>query len=95
MDGRDELSIYLDAEGRVKEWPGKKKERAKRLILEYLASKFESGIVYSEGQVNDLLRQYHTFDDWALLRRELFEQGFLNREKDGSSYWLTAHTTFL
>lgn len=63
-----------------------------RLVLDYLASRFECGRVYTESEVNVLLRQWHTFDDWALLRRELFEQGYLNREKDGSRYWLTPDT---
>ena len=35
-----------------------------------------------------LLLQHHTFGDPALLRRELFERGLVDRVKDGSAYWL-------
>lgn len=78
---------FLDDEGRVTAWPGQKKRAVQQAILRYLASKFEFGRVYSEREVNELLKRYHTFEDWAMLRREMFENGLLNREKDGSSYW--------
>ena len=89
------LETYLDAEGRVMEWPGKKKTEVKKLILDYMASKFEPGVQYTEQQVNEILKHYHTFDDCAMLRRELFEQGYMNRTRDGSAYWLTPNTKLL
>ncbi|MDX1995432.1 MAG: DUF2087 domain-containing protein [bacterium] len=89
----DRLNAYLDAEGRVTRWPTRKGTFAdQELVLAYLATKFEAGKVYTEREVNDVLRQYHTFEDWALLRRELFERGYLNREKNGSLYWRTEQT---
>jgi hypothetical protein len=87
-----ELATYMDEEGRITEWPTKHKKHVQRMVLEYLASKFEMGREYSEKEVNDLLKQYHTFEDWALLRRELFEAGYLNRAKNGANYWRTANT---
>jgi hypothetical protein len=87
------LAMFLDAEGRVTRWPVRRYRAAgQKLILEYLATKFDVGRVYTEKEVNAILKQYHTFEDWALLRRELFEQGYLNREKDGSQYWATPNT---
>jgi hypothetical protein len=86
------LATYVDSEGRVKEWPGKKKRDVQLAILAYLADKFETGRTYTEREVTALLRQWHTFEDWALLRREMFELGLLNREKDGTSYWRTPNT---
>lgn len=65
-------------------WPSKSSE--KTLVLEYLASRFVAGNLYSETQVNAVLKAWHTFSDWALLRRELFERGFFEREANGSSY---------
>jgi hypothetical protein len=56
-------------------------------MSQYLASKFESGVTYTEKEVNTLLNQYHTFGDPALLRRELFENGLIDRMRDGSAYW--------
>lgn len=34
------------------------------------------------------MKAWHTFDDPATLRRELYDYKFLDREKDGSVYWL-------
>lgn len=89
MDYAIELQNYLDVQGRLKEWPSKRnKGRFQQLALEYLAAKFEPGIYYNEKEVNDLLNQYHTFGDPALLRRELYERCLVDRVRDGSAYWL-------
>ncbi|MFW5690904.1 MAG: DUF2087 domain-containing protein [Chloroflexota bacterium] len=37
--------------------------------------------------VNDLLNRWHTFEDWAVLRRELVDRRMLCRARDGSVYW--------
>lgn len=75
---------HLNAEGQVLRWPSKPKE--KTAVIEYLASRFVREKTYSELEVNHILKAWHTFDDWALLRRELFERGFFERQRDGSSY---------
>ena len=60
--------------------------RSKRLIvLDVLAQEFEPGRRYTERQVNAVLRRWH--DDVAALRRYLVDEGFLDREPDGSAYW--------
>ncbi len=88
MDYLTELKNYLDEEGRLKEWPSKRnKGKFRKLVLEYLASKFEPGTTYTEKEVNALLNQHHTFGDPALLRRELFENKLIDRKRDGSAYW--------
>jgi len=91
---RDErLAHFLDERGRVGRFPTRKKHtHDQTLILEYLATKFEVGREYTEREVNALLNEWHTFQDWALLRRELFEQGYLNRLLDGSVYWRAPQT---
>jgi GNAT superfamily N-acetyltransferase len=81
------LQKLLNEDGHVTRWPVKPKEKA--LVIEYLASKFSKVEEYSEHDVNNLLNQWHTFSDWALLRRELFERGFLAREANGFTYWRT------
>jgi hypothetical protein len=81
------LQKLLNVEGQVTRWPTKPKE--KTLVIEYLATKFSQDEDYSEQDVNEVLKRWHTFSDWALLRRELFERGFLGRDKNGSSYWRT------
>ncbi len=80
------LARLLDDEGRVARWP---KRRAQRLlILEHLAQHFEPGERLAEAEVNALLNSLHSFDDAALLRRWLVEEGFVGRTASGSAYWL-------
>lgn len=86
------LAGYLDDEGRVTRWPTRKNKSDQDLVLAYLATFFEPDKSYNEREVNELLKQQHTFEDWAMLRRELFSRGHVNREKDGSAYWVTPQT---
>jgi len=84
---RNEISQFLDEEGRLTALPGKK---TKRLVaLNYLASKFDPSKTYNEVEVNELLKEWHTFGDWALLRRELYIARFINRNTSGSEYTLS------
>jgi hypothetical protein len=75
---------FLDSDGRVKQCP--RKAADKQLVLAYLAGKFEFGRNYHELEVNEILKQWHTFGDWPLLRRELFDQGFFDRNARGTDY---------
>jgi hypothetical protein len=76
---------FLDRDGRLKVWPSKLKDQ--KLALAWLATHFEPGRRYHEREVNELLKGLHTFGDWALLRRALFDHRYLEREADGSAYW--------
>ncbi|GAA6617193.1 DUF2087 domain-containing protein [Scytonema sp. NUACC26] len=88
MNDSEDLKRYLDEQGRVKEWPSKRNRgKFQQLVLEYLANKFEIDTIYSEKEVNQLLNQHHNFGDAALLRRELFERGLIDRTRNGSAYW--------
>ena len=82
---------FLDSEGRVTQWPSRPVD--KLLIIAYLAGKFEHGDSYTEAGVNDILKRWHTFSDWPLLRRELFERGFIDRNRDGTNYHLVELST--
>lgn len=82
------LARYLDEEGRVTRLPGKRSQAHLPHLYAYFAARFEAGRTYTEREVNELLNRYHTFEDPATLRRELFDRGFLGREKNGSAYWL-------
>lgn len=81
-----ELKNFLDNEGRLKSYPSK--HRLKIISLFYLASKFEPGAEYSEKEVNQILKNWHTFQDWAMLRRDLYDKRFFVRTPNGSSYRL-------
>lgn len=74
------LAAYLDG-SRLKCIPSKRSK--KLIVLRWLAERFEPGVRYSEREVNDLIGQSHP--DFATLRRELYDNYFLNRE-DGV-YW--------
>jgi RimJ/RimL family protein N-acetyltransferase len=84
---------YLDADGRLAQWPSKQQD--KLLVLAYVATKFDHDTVYAEPQVNEVLKRWHTFSDWPLLRRELVERGWLERNVDSSNYHLMALATGL
>jgi hypothetical protein len=81
-----EINNFLDGEGRLTQFPAK--VRRKRIVLLYLATKFEPGITYTEKEVNEIIEANHTFHDKWLLRRELINVGLLCRLTDGSMYWL-------
>lgn len=83
---------FLDMEGRVKAWPARRE--MKRRILEYLATKFQVGQMYSEKEVNDVLRKWHTFEDYFLLRRGLVDERLLLRTRNGAMYWRPDHILY-
>ena len=84
------IERYLDNEGRLKAMPAKRPRRL--AVLNYVAQKFSAGMVYTEKEVNSICDQWHTFNDYFYLRRELIDAGFLARERDGSAYWRTEIT---
>jgi hypothetical protein len=57
-----------------------------RLALWVLWTRFDSHRVYSENEVNVVLKAANLFDDHATLRRELVEQRLLTRKSDCSEY---------
>lgn len=67
-------------------WPNRRPQ--KLLVLEHLAQHFEPGVRLPEPAVNELLNSLHVFNDAALLRRWLVEEGFVARTASGSAYWL-------
>ena len=82
----DQIKGFFDDHDRLIQWPSK--QAAKELAIAFLASKFEQDHIYTEYQINEILKQWHTFSDWPLLRRELFNRGYLGRELSGAKYWL-------
>lgn len=86
MNTNEPILQFLDESGRLIRWPKKKTDKLN--VLKYLQGKFEINIRYSELEVNNLLIKWHTFNDHALLRRELFDKSFLNRTPDCREYWL-------
>jgi len=83
-----ELNPFVNEDGRLRQWPAR--QRLQRLAIAHLAGKFEAGREYTEKEVNFLLLEWHTFGDWALLRRLLYDWKHLDRERDGTRYRLVA-----
>lgn len=75
---------FLDDNGKVKTWP--KKHADKSLVLAYLVEKFVAEKTYTEKEVNEVLKEWHTFEDWPLLRRSLIDAGLMLRDRNGYAY---------
>ena len=76
--------MQFDAEGRLVRWPTK--FTIQRMAMWALWTRFESKRVYTEREVNAILRAANTFDDHATLRRELVNHRLLTRKSDCSEY---------
>ena len=68
-------------------WP--KKPSVKKIVINWLSNKFNGEIKYSEKEINEIIDRHHSFNDIALLRRELISRKFLSRKDNGSEYWKT------
>jgi hypothetical protein len=86
-----DISRFLDGEGRIKIWPSKKEMKLE--VLGYLAEKFEYGRFYKEPEINNIINDWHTFNDYFLLRRGLIDWRFLSRTKNGAKYWREERTS--
>jgi hypothetical protein len=85
-----ELRPFVDDAGRLSRWPSRQK--VQRAAIAYLAGKFTPGREYTEREANFLLMDWHSFGDWAMLRRALYDWKFLDRESDGTRYRLRPAT---
>lgn len=61
-------------------------EKKKIIILQYLLLKFQTNKRYTEKQVNEIIKNMN--EDFVSLRRYLIQYGFMDREDDGSAYWV-------
>ncbi len=82
---RKVLASCLNADGSIRQIPSSKNPAKFRVILNYLLSAFTPGVIYTEKEVNMIIRRFHI--DTAGLRRDLIDAGLLQRKSDGSQYW--------
>ena len=66
------LGMYYDAQGRLKQYPSKRPLR--EIALSKIAAHFEKDRIYTEKEVNEIIRQSISFSDVELIRREMFEK---------------------
>lgn len=62
------------------------KEKRKIAVLRRIVKEFDEEKKYTELELNKILREINP--DIATIRRYLIQYGFLEREKDCSSYWV-------
>lgn len=84
-DELEPIRNFLDKDLRIKSYPSNLKQKS--AVIEYLVEKFEKDKKYSQKEIDNIIDLWHTFNDHALLRRELIESGLLKRTSDGSQYW--------
>jgi DNA-binding transcriptional ArsR family regulator len=71
--------------GRLTRLPTKQKKLF--VILRWLATLFQPDTLYTELQVNSILKAVYEVD-YVSLRRDLVDMGYLRRERGGGKYWL-------
>lgn len=64
------------------------KPKRTEVILRWLVTKFETGRLYTEPEVNAVLKTVYEAD-FVSLRRDLVDYGYLRRERGGGKYWVT------
>ncbi|MDN6412014.1 MAG: DUF2087 domain-containing protein [Yaniella sp.] len=79
------LTTFMPA-GELVSFPTKRK--ALVVILLEILTTFETETVYSEKEINAVLRLFHP--DFARLRRELIDYGYLDRNAHTGQYWVNS-----
>ena len=74
----------FDVAGRLAHWPPKLS--VQRLVMWVLWTRFDARRVYTEAEVNKILKGWHTYGDHVTLRRELINHRLMTRKSDCSEY---------
>lgn len=80
----EQATRHFDGDGRLIRWPAKASHQ--RLCLWPLWATIPQGEVFSEVQINALLKGRHLFGDHAILRRSLCDGGLVARTPDCRAY---------
>lgn len=83
-NARRALSQF-DAQGRLVRWPTK--FTIQRMAMWPLWTLFDAKRIYTEREINAVLRAANAFGDHVTLRRELVNHKLLARKADCSEYW--------
>ena len=63
------------------------KQKKLIIVLRWLATLFQAETLYSELEVNAILKAVYV-EDYVGIRRDLVDFGYLRRERGGGKYWL-------
>ena len=83
-DNARKALMQFDSRGRLMRWPSK--FSVQRLAMWLLWTRFDGRRVYTEKDVNAVLKSAHAFGDHATLRRELINHKLMTRKSDCSEY---------
>ena len=76
--------MQFDSRGRLLRWPNK--FSVQTLAMWVLWTLFNSQRIYTEREVNEILKAANAFGDHVTLRRELINHRLLARKSDCSEY---------
>ncbi|WP_139905126.1 GNAT family N-acetyltransferase [Clostridium thermarum] len=79
------LHNYLDSKGIIKVWPSKRTDKI--TVLNHLVKSFQYNKFYTEKELNKIIDDNHSFNDYFILRRELIDNKLICRTRDGAKYW--------
>ena len=80
----DRVARCFDSTGRLLRWPSKRADQL--LVLWVVWSYLPADAQLSEPEVSSMLRDWHDYEDFALLRRELCDLDMLRRTPNGRVY---------
>ena len=83
-DNARKALAQFDEQGRLLRWPTK--YSVQRLSMWILWTRFDAKRLYTEREVNTVLKAANAFDDHVTLRRELVNHRLLTRKPDCSEY---------
>ncbi len=84
--------VELFAQGRLSQYPRKRRDR--HITLKSICMTLDKGKDYTEAEINEAIKSWLTgmFEppglDYVTLRRELVDEKYLDRSKNGSRYWI-------
>ncbi|GGE68416.1 DUF2087 domain-containing protein [Priestia taiwanensis] len=81
---RDKVLAKYFSDGMLKTFA--MKEKYKIIVLREIVKRFDSEATYHEKEVNEIIKA--VYNDYVTVRRYLIEYGFLDRNRDGSQYFL-------
>lgn len=75
---------FLNIDELVERYPVKLSE--KQIVLSYISLAIEIGKIYTEKEINALIKSRISFDDYVTIRRDLYDFGYLDRLENGMAY---------
>jgi hypothetical protein len=80
----ERVARCFDAMGRLQRWPSKRSDQL--IVLAVVWSQLPDDTQMSEAEISGMLRTWHDYEDFVLLRRELCDLDLVRRTPDGRIY---------